>query len=154
MTSSAPVAVVTGSNCGIGFETARALVKQGYHVVLACRSEVRAQSAVERLQDEVKQARVTFLKLDLASFSSIREFVAMFTKLRLPCQVLVNNAGASLLPRTEDGLEGVFVVNYLSHVYLTLLMMPILKQSAPARVVNVSSVMHRFGNIDFQKALT
>lgn len=44
----------------------------------------------------------------------------MFTKLRLPCQVLVNNAGASLLPRTEDGLEGVFVVNYLSHVYLTL----------------------------------
>ena len=146
-------AVVTGSNAGVGKATARALLRQGYFVTLACRTESKARVAVEELERiPDARGRVQFLRLDLASFDSIRDFVEAY---KLPLNLLVNNAGVGgvkpQIPElSEDGLELIFQSNFLGHFYLTLLLLPVLKKSAPARVVNLASATHWFGSLDWK----
>ncbi|MGP3979887.1 oxidoreductase [Streptomyces sp. KR80] len=143
-------ALVTGSNSGIGYVTARELARRGAQVVLACRSETRGKEAEARIRDEVSQADVEFAPLDLADLSSIRAFVHGFRHQRL--DLLINNAGVMALPhrRTVDGFEMQFGVNHLGHFALTGMLLPRLLATPGARVVSVSSGMHLLGRIDLR----
>ncbi|MFF7854105.1 oxidoreductase [Streptomyces sp. NPDC007904] len=142
------LAVVTGANSGLGLVTARELARRGARVVLACRSETRGSTALERLRAEVPRARAEVRPLDLADLASVRRFAET-----LPCDridLLVNNAGVMALPHgtTADGFETQFGVNHLGHFALTGLLLPALLAAPGARVVTVSSMMHAMAGID------
>jgi NAD(P)-dependent dehydrogenase (short-subunit alcohol dehydrogenase family) len=145
------VAVVTGANSGIGFETARALAAKGARVILACRSRTKGPQAVARLREAVPGADVLFDSLDLASLKS----VAMFAKEIMTeidrLDFLINNAGVMMPPLdyTQDGFELQFGINHLGHFALTAHLLPLLLSTPGARVVTVSSLMHFAGRINF-----
>lgn len=145
------IVVITGANSGIGFETAKALAEQGAQVVMACRDATRAEAALQDLKQAVPQAQVQLMDLDLASFDSIHAFAQSFKSQFKQLDVLVNNAG--LFPMTEqkttEGFEMQFGVNHLGHFLLTHLLLPELKAAGNARVVNVASMIHQIGKIDF-----
>lgn len=141
------VVIVTGANSGIGFETALKLARRGAKVILACRDEKKGKEAADRISRMVKHAKVRYQYLDLCSLSSIREFVDKFKESEAKLDILINNAGASGmgLKKTEDGIIRDMQVNHFGAFLLTLLLVPLLKKSAPSRVVMVSSVLHKFG---------
>lgn len=101
------VAIVTGSNTGIGFITAKTLALANYRVILACRSEAQGKQAEQEIREETGNESVEWMSLDLASFSSIRAFAKAFSSLQIPLHLLINNAGVMNCPfqRTEDGFE-------------------------------------------------
>ncbi len=147
--------IVTGSNCGLGLETARSLAKYGAIVVVACRSEVNGKSAVESIKNEIPDAQVIFMQLELASFDSIRKFVEAYKATGFPLYLLINNAGVMACPKsfTADGLETQFGVNHIGHFLLTTELLNLLKESgttaSPARIINLSSRAHfRFAPAD------
>ncbi|WP_445620485.1 oxidoreductase [Kushneria sp. Sum13] len=147
-----PLAVVTGANTGLGFETARALMHQHYRVIVAARDETKGQAAVEALRDESPKADVCLELLDLNRLTSVREFAARVQAREPSLDLLINNAGVMALPRrelTEEGFERQFGVNYLSHFLLTSLLLPQLMHAPAPRVVQLSSLAHRGGHIDF-----
>jgi len=144
--------IITGSNSGIGKESARVLSKHGAHVIMACRSLDRGREALKEIQDASPNARVQLLQLDISSLESIRRFVTEFNKLNRPLDVLLCNAGVMATPysKTADGFEMQFGTNHLGHFYLTNLLLPKLSQAAPhARVVVVASAGHRMQAVDF-----
>jgi retinol dehydrogenase 12 len=147
----AKVAIVTGANGGIGFATADGLAKTGYSVVLACRDVVKAEEARALIAAESPNVEVVSMKLDLGSGASIHAFVDAFEARFARLDVLVNNA--ALVPSsrtvTADGLETQFGVNHLGPFILTRLLVPILKRSAPSRIVVVSSSVHKGAKIPF-----
>ncbi|KAK5869072.1 hypothetical protein PBY51_010032 [Eleginops maclovinus] len=150
--------IVTGSNTGIGKSTAIDLAKRGARVILACRSMQRGQAALEEVKRESGSNQVVFMPLDLGSLKSVRSFAENFLKSEPRLDILINNAGIFLQGRTEDGLGMMFGVNHIGHFLLTNLLLDRLKECGPSRVVNVSSVGHNFGKINFdclntQKAL-
>lgn len=136
------VYIVTGANSGTGLATAEQLVKQGAHVVGACRRVEAGEEAFSGFGNLPGTAQV--MKLDLASLASVRNFADAYTASFDRLDGLVNNAGVMAPPQgtTEDGFETQFGVNYLAHFLLTELLLDTLKASAPSRVVNVSSVAH------------
>ncbi len=144
------IAVVTGANSGLGYVTARELIRCGAHVVLACRSQRRGQEALDRLLDQVPEGRAELRLLDLADLASVRAFAADYGERRL--DLLINNAGLMAIPRarTADGFEMQFGVNHLGHFALTGLLFERLRATAGARVVTVSSLLHALGNIDIR----
>jgi len=146
------VAIVTGANSGIGLETTRELARKGATVVLACRSEARAEEAMEDVRAEISEARVEFLCLDLADLDRVREFSAAVHRRFDRLDLLINNAGVMIPPesRTKQAFELQFGVNHLGHFALTGLLLDLLLATPGARVVNVSSMAHRFGKIDFE----
>ena len=131
---------MTGANTGIGFETARVLALRGCAVTLACRDLARGDAARERIRSQTN-ADIRLERVDLGSLRSVREFAAAFLASGRPLHLLINNAGLAMLERqeTEDGFEAHFGVNHLGHFLLTLLLEDRLRESAPARVVAVSS---------------
>ncbi|XP_073349962.1 dehydrogenase/reductase SDR family member 13-like [Pagrus major] len=150
--------IVTGSNTGIGKTTAIDLAKRGARVILACRSKQRGEAALEEVKRESGSNQVVFMHLDLGSLKSIRIFADSFLKSEPRLDLLINNAGIYMQGRTEDGLGMMFGVNHIGHFLLTNLLLDRLKECGPSRVVNLSSVGHNFGKIDFdclntQKAL-
>ncbi len=136
------VYIITGANSGAGLATTEQLVRQGAHVIAACRRVNAGQKAVEPLASE--RGSVEVAKLDLNSLSSVRQFAADFQSKHKRLDGLVNNAGVMQCPegKTEDGVETQFGVNHLAHFLLTELLLDTLKASAPSRVVCVSSVAH------------
>jgi len=145
------VVIVTGANTGIGFETAAAFAARDARVVMACRSAAKARDAMERIRERTPGARVRFIELDLASLASIERFVAAFCVEHDRLDVLINNAGVMVPPLeyTEDGFELQFGCNHLGHFALTGQLFDLLVTTPGARVVNVSSIAHKFGRIDF-----
>jgi NAD(P)-dependent dehydrogenase (short-subunit alcohol dehydrogenase family) len=139
------VVIVTGANAGIGLETACGLADLGATVVLAVRSAERGAAAKSEIERRTGSTSVVVGSLDLASFASIRAFAAWFLDEFDRLDVLVNNAGLILDARREtaEGFEEMFGVNHLGHVLLTSLLLDRLVQSAPSRVVVVSSFAHR-----------
>jgi NAD(P)-dependent dehydrogenase (short-subunit alcohol dehydrogenase family) len=123
----------------------------GATVVLVCRDEERGKEAVEAIKAASGHQAVDLMLADLSSQASICRVAEEFTKRHDRLHVLVNNAGVIKrdLALTEDGLEMTFAVNYLAPFLLTSLLLDVLKASAPARIVNVCSVVHRVGKIDF-----
>ncbi len=148
MTTSLPVAFVTGANTGIGFEAARSLAKRGYHVVLGCRDKARGEEALAKVQI-VGSAEL--LLIDLSSFASIRAAADELKRRHPKLKVLLNNAGLVTRQRelTPDGLERTLGVNHFGHFLLTQLLLPALQAGAPSRVVNVSSEAHRGAKWDW-----
>lgn len=144
--------IVTGANTGIGFASASAFAKMGAHVVLACRNVEKGNQAKERIFAQRPKGRVEVMQLDLSQLSSVEHFAREYTERKYPLHVLVHNAGLNEAPVTEDGFEGMWQVNYLSHFLLTSRLMPILKRSGPSRIVVVSSSMHRFAKGNFLKS--
>lgn len=144
------VVIITGSNTGIGKETAVDLARRGAKVYLACRDLDRGEAARKEIIERSGNREVYFWKLDLASFKSIREFAANFIREEDRLDILVNNAGVMACPRslTVDGIELQLGVNHLGHFLLTNLLLDLIKNSAPARIVNVSSVVHLLGKIN------
>jgi len=140
------VAIVTGANTGIGRETAKQLALMGAHVFLACRSQAKTQPALDEINGLIQdqhQARAEFLPLDLGSFESVRQCAELFLQRELPLHLLINNAGlAGNKGLTQSGFEMTFGVCHMGHFLLTNLLLDKLKQSAPARIVVVSSKMH------------
>ncbi|XP_065816810.1 dehydrogenase/reductase SDR family member 13 [Labrus bergylta] len=142
-------AIVTGSNTGIGKETAIDLAKRGARVVLACRSKQRGEAALEDVKKVSERQHAVFMQLDLGSLKSVRSFAETFLKSESRLDLLINNAGIYMQGRTEDGFGMMFGVNHIGHFLLTNLLLECLKASGPSRVVNLSSVGHNFGNVDF-----
>ena len=136
-------AIVTGSNTGIGKETALDFAKRGARVILACRDEKKASNAAKDIISETGSDKVVVRVLDLASFESVRAFARVINETEERLDILVHNAGLGGSYRlTKDGWESVFQVNYFSHFLLTMLLLEKLKKSAPSRIVNVSSIGH------------
>jgi NAD(P)-dependent dehydrogenase (short-subunit alcohol dehydrogenase family) len=145
------VAVVTGANGGLGYYVAKGLAEASARVVLACRDTTRGAEALRRLQGEVPGADLVVRQLDLADLSSVRRCAAEVLAENDGVDILVNNAGVMAVPlrRTADGFELQFGTNHLGHFALTGLLLRGLLTRPGARVVTVSSFMHRVGRIDF-----
>ncbi|GIH14021.1 oxidoreductase [Rugosimonospora africana] len=144
-------AVVTGANTGIGFETATVLAAHGATVVLACRDAGRANAAAARIAGTVPDAAVDPLGLDLASLASVCQAADRIRSRYPRLDLLINNAGLMMPPfgRTEDGFERQFGTNHLGHFALTGRLLDRLLPTPGARIVTVSSLVHRGGRIDF-----
>jgi len=149
------VVLITGGNTGIGFETAKVLVSKGYHVILGVRSKDKGEEAVDQIKKDTGRDNIEHDLVDLADLSSVRVFASNFLKRNLPLHVLINNAGIAFTPygKTKDGFETHFQVNHLGHFLLSLLLIDKLKESKPARIINLSSRAHiRWTKpIDFSK---
>jgi len=138
------VCVITGSSDGIGVPTAMTIAKTGAHTILAVRNLEKGQKVADNIKQESGNPNVEVMKLDLSSFASVREFAEEFRKKSIPLNLLINNAGLFLTSytKTEEGFESQFQVNHLSHFLLTNLLLDIIVESAPSRIINVSSDSH------------
>jgi NAD(P)-dependent dehydrogenase (short-subunit alcohol dehydrogenase family) len=143
--------MVTGANSGIGKETALGLAKLGATVVMVCRNPELGKFAQAWIKEMSGSSSVDLLIADLSSQQAIRDLVGEFTSKYDQLHVLINNAGLVLQKRTLtiDGLETTFAVNYLAPFLLTNLLLDVLKASTPARVINVTSGLHKRARIDF-----
>jgi NAD(P)-dependent dehydrogenase (short-subunit alcohol dehydrogenase family) len=143
--------LVTGANSGIGKVTARELARLGADVLIVCRNPERGEQALVEIRKTSGSTKVELLICDLSSQKQIRNLASEFGKRRDRLDVLVNNAGLMRRRRylTEDGIESTFAVNHLAYFLLTNLLLDTLKRSAPARIVNVASVAHMNGSINF-----
>ena len=149
------VIIVTGANSGIGYEAARVFAAKGADTILACRNEQKALAALERIKAESPNAKAEFMPLDLASLASVRNFANTFKQTYNRLDVLVNNAGIMWVPygQTEDGFERHLGTNHLGHFALTGLLLDLIQQTASSRVVNISSIAHRSGVMDFKNLM-
>ena len=145
------VCIVTGSNSGIGRETALALAAMNATVVMAVRNRERGEKARVEIIEETGNKATDLMMCDVSSVDSVRLFANEFKDRYDRLDVLINNAGAVFGKRqtTPDGFERTFAVNHLGAFLLTGELLPVLKSSAPSRVINVSSGMHKTGKIDF-----
>ena len=144
-------ALVTGANSGIGFETARALARNGAHVTLACRSLKKGQTAVERILGETPDAAVTLEQLDLSDLTNVKAFAERFKAQHERLDLLILNAGVMVPPesKTAQGFELQFGVNHLGHFALTGTLLPLVQATEGSRVVVVSSTAAVRATIDF-----
>jgi NAD(P)-dependent dehydrogenase (short-subunit alcohol dehydrogenase family) len=143
------VALVTGANSGIGYETARVFAEHGAHVVLGCRNPDRAADAARRIDDREPRGSVEVLRLDLADLDSVTTASSAFCAEHSRLDLLVNNAGLMCTPRgvTAQGFETQFGVNHLGHFALTASLLPTLLDTEGSRVVTVSSLSHHFARV-------
>lgn len=145
------VCLVTGCSTGIGKVTARELARMGATVVMVCRNRARGEAAQTEIKEVSGNTQVDLIVADLSSLAEVRrvadEFLQHYTRL----DVLIHNAGGinSEYKVTPDGLEYTFATNYLAPFLLTELLLDILKASAPARIINVSSAAHLRAKVDF-----
>ncbi len=143
------VALVTGANSGIGFETTRALAEHGAHVVMACRDEAKARQAYDELDNDLERSSLEVLPLDLSDLGSVREAAASFLTRHARLDMLVNNAGIMGAPHglTSDGFELHMATNHLGHFALTGLLLDRIVTTERSRIVSVSSQLHRMGRL-------
>ncbi len=151
MNLSGKTAIVTGSNTGIGYETALDLYQKGAKVYVACRSEEKALSAIERMKAQGGTGELVYGHLDLASLSSVKGFSERVLATESRLDLLINNAGIMIPPpsKTEDGFEVQFGVNFIGHFVLTGHLFNLLESTKGSRVVTLSSIAHRGASIDF-----
>ncbi len=156
------LAVVTGANSGLGLETSRALAAKGARVIMACRSRDKGEQARARLlgttrpdsaptPTPIDPRLIEVRELDLASLASVARFADALCDAHEQLDLLINNAGVMALPHrtTADGFEMQFGTNHLGHFALTGRLLALLLAAPAARVVTVSSHMHKIGRIDF-----
>ncbi len=145
--------LVTGANQGVGKATAAALSRQGARVTIVARNADKGRAAVADIEAASGARGATDLIVaDLSSQADVRRVAAEFKARQTRLDVLVNNAGVFVPKRrvTPDGLEETFAVNHLAYFLLTHQLLDLLKASAPARVVNVSSDAHRHAKMDWE----
>lgn len=146
------VVMVTGANSGIGKAASLALAKKGATVVMVARNKERGERARSEIIRKSQNNSVDLLLADLSSLESVRILASEFQKKYSKLHVLINNAGLFNQRRrvTADGYENTFATNYLASFLLTNLQLSLLKASAPSRIINVSSVGHYNGHINFE----
>jgi NAD(P)-dependent dehydrogenase (short-subunit alcohol dehydrogenase family) len=144
------IALVTGATAGIGHATATALAAQGWSVIVAGRNREKAERTVQSIRSGTGSDAVQYVLGDFSDLDQVRAMAAAVQEQTERLDVLVNNAGAFYNARldTPYGVERTFIVNYLAPFTLTHLLLPALRASAPARIVNVSSEAHRSGRLD------
>jgi retinol dehydrogenase-12 len=137
--------LITGATSGIGYVTVRELARMGARVVMAVRNPQKARGCIADIQRETGSQQVDYLQVDLLHQEQIRCMVEEFKTRYDRLDVLIDNAGAYFWWRrlTGDGIERTFALNHLGHFLLTNLLLDMLKASAPARIVVVSSESHR-----------
>lgn len=145
------IAVITGANTGLGFETARALARTKMKVIMACRSEEKCKSARDVIKKEIPDAEIEIMVVDLSSLSAVREFARQFRQRYNRLDLLINNAGIMIPPysKTEDGFESQMGVNFFSHFLLTGLLLDVMTATPGSRIVSLASNAHRKGFINF-----
>lgn len=142
--------MVTGATSGIGRSSAIELARMGAKLVLVCRNRERGEEVVREIQ-RAGNSEVELMTADLESQVQIRKLAADFLATKKPLHVLLNNAGVFNLKRavTSDGVEEVFAVNHLAYFMLTLLLLDRIKESAPARIINIASDLHKRATLKF-----
>lgn len=146
------VVIVTGANCGLGYEDTKALTSKGATIIMACRDINKAEEALAQIQQETPNAKADIMQIDLADLASIRRFAGQFMSEYDRLDILINNAGLMIPPfmKTADGFEIQFGTNHLGHFALTGLLLDRIINTPKARIVTVSSSAHRMGGkIDF-----
>jgi len=149
---SGKLAVVTGSNSGLGQGVAKRLAAAGADVVMAIRNRAKGEAAIAEIRASVPDARLTIKNLDLSSLASVAALGQELNAEGRPIDILVNNAGVMQPPErstTADGFELQFGSNHLGHFALTAHLLPLLRAVARPRVVSLSSLAARFGRINF-----
>ena len=142
--------IVTGANSGIGKETALALARMGARVVLVCRNPEKGRAALEEIRRESGSSELDLLIADMSSQASVRALAEQIRQKYSRLDVLINNAGGGVpAPAlSADGIEMVLATNHLGAALLTLLLLDLLKASAPSRIINVSSEAQRRARLD------
>jgi len=145
------IAIVTGANSGIGFETARVLAAKGASVTMACRNLGKANPKADEIRGRHPDCDVQVMELDLSDLDSVRRFAEAFRAKHARLDLLINNAGIMVPPygKTAQGFETQLGVNHLGHFALTGSLLDLLLDTPGSRVVTVSSVAHYMGKIDF-----
>lgn len=145
------ICLVTGATSGIGEAAALELARAGAMVVIAGRSKEKCAESAMKISRTVGNSQVDYLTADLSSMGQVRSLAKSFLEKYPRLDVLINNAGGFFMRSqvTEDGYEKTFALNHLSYFLLTLLLLDLLRASAPARIVNVSSDSHRGQRLDF-----
>jgi NAD(P)-dependent dehydrogenase (short-subunit alcohol dehydrogenase family) len=143
------VALVTGANSGIGYETTRVLSDHGAHVIMACRDREKAARARDKLESQLDRSSLELLDLDLSDLVSVRTAAERVIEQHARLDLLVNNGGVMGTPyrQTADGFELQMATNHLGHFALTGLLLDRLVTTERSRIVTVSSHMHRLGRI-------
>ncbi len=144
------IVLVTGATNGIGLETARELSRMGALVTIVSRNAEKCAAATSAINSETGNP-VEYIAADLSTLSGMRHVAENFRKSHNQLHILVNNAGGFFIKRfvTQDGYEMTFALNHLNYFFLTILLLDLLKASAPARIVNVASGSHVGASIDF-----
>jgi NAD(P)-dependent dehydrogenase (short-subunit alcohol dehydrogenase family) len=145
-----PLAIVTGANTGLGFETGLALTKRGFELVITSRDLVKGQRAISRIKDLNPDAQVSMLQLDLSSMESIENFGRNYRAKFGKWDVLVNNAGAKILStysETEFGVEYHYGVNAVGHFALSVDLLNLRGENS--RLVSVASIIARVAPSQF-----
>src|SRR5262245_23934341 len=144
--------VITGANTGIGKITALELARSGARVILACRSADKTQPVIDDIKRQTGNDKVEFVQLDLADLGSVRRCAEALLARKIPIHGLINNAGlAGTRGTTKDGFELTFGTNHLGHYLFTRLLLDRIKESGPARIINVASASHyQARGIDWQ----
>jgi NAD(P)-dependent dehydrogenase (short-subunit alcohol dehydrogenase family) len=147
---SGKICIVTGANSGIGKETALGLAQMGARVVMVCRNAEKGKAALEEIRRESGSSQVDLLIADMSSQASVRALAEQIRQKYPRLDVLVNNAGGAAPARTlsADGIEMTLATNHLGAALLTLLLLDLLKASAPSRIVNVSSSEAQHARLD------
>ena len=146
------VAIITGANTGIGFETALDLAKRGARIIMACKDMKDAEKSAEQIIKQTNNDQIEVEYLDLGDLDAVRSFCAHMNSKLTRLDLLINNAGVMICPywKTAQGFEMQFGVNHLGHFLLTNLMLGLLKKTESSRVITVSSCAHAFGTMNWQ----
>lgn len=146
---SGKVAIITGANVGLGYETALGLAKKNAQLILACRNVEKAESAKTDILELYPETNVECRHIDTSSLTSVREFADGILSDYKRCDLLINNAGIMMTPREKsvDGHENQLATNYLGHFLLTGLLLPLINSTDDARVVTLSSLAHKWTGI-------
>jgi NAD(P)-dependent dehydrogenase (short-subunit alcohol dehydrogenase family) len=142
--------VITGATSGLGKEAARVLAEKNATVIIAARNTQKAEATAAEIRANHPNADISCRALDLSSLKSVAGFAESLSADVDRLDVLINNAGVMMCPysKTEDGFEIQMGTNHLGHFALTGHLMPLLKKTAGARIVVLSSIAHRAGNFD------
>lgn len=148
--------VITGANSGLGKETALALAKQGFDLVMLCRDMVRSRPVQDEIRAVSLTGNVALIRCDLADQASVRWAAEELHRRYDRIDVLINNAGriVDTLEHAPEGAELTFATNYLGHFLLTNLLLDLMRQSDAARVINVASELHRTGSFEMDNLVT
>ncbi|MCU7845130.1 MAG: SDR family NAD(P)-dependent oxidoreductase [Candidatus Thiodiazotropha sp. (ex Monitilora ramsayi)] len=143
--------VITGATSGIGREAARILAGKNASVTIGARNLQKAEDVVDKIRNEFPSADLSVRELDLSNLASVARFAGSIISDFNRLDVLINNAGIMMCPhsKTEDGFEIQMGTNHLGHFALTGHLLPLLQKTAGARIVVLSSLAHKMGNIDF-----
>ena len=143
------VALVTGANSGVGYESTKALAGHGAHVILACRDNEKARRARDKLESELDRSSLELVHLDLANLASVHRTADAVLREHARLDILVNNAGVMGAPYrlTDDGFELQMATNHLGHFALTGLLLDRIVTTERSRIVTVSSHVHRTGRL-------